>query len=105
MSVWRNPRQPGRLRVKITLISHASLLVETNGVRLLTDPWYSGRIYQNAWCLAPEPPRLPEYRSLDGLSTPHAHPAHYHVPTLEQIRDARGGALPIFIAKFFHPTI
>jgi UDP-MurNAc hydroxylase len=91
--------------MRISLISHASLLVETNGIRLLTDPWYSGRIYQDAWCLAPEPPVLPDYRRLDGVFISHAHPDHYHIPTLEAIRDARGRDLPIFVAKFFHPTI
>ncbi len=91
--------------MKITLVSHASLLVETNGVRLLTDPWYSGRIYQDAWCLAPEPPRRPDFRILDGLFISHAHPDHYHIPTLEEIRDARGRDLPVFVAKFFHATI
>ena len=91
--------------MKITLISHASLLVETNGVRLLTDPWYSGRIYKNAWELCPAPPVLPDFSALDGLFISHAHPDHYHHPTLEQIRDARGRDLPIFVAKFFHGTI
>ncbi|HEY4307552.1 MAG TPA: MBL fold metallo-hydrolase [Gemmatimonadaceae bacterium] len=91
--------------MKITLVSHASLLVETNGFALLSDPWYAGRIYQNAWELAPPPPVLPDFRRLDGLFISHAHPDHYHVPTLEEIRDARGRDLPIFIAKFFHDTI
>jgi UDP-MurNAc hydroxylase len=91
--------------VKITLVSHASLLVETNGVRLLTDPWYSGRIYKNAWELCPSPPALPDVRALDGLFLSHAHPDHYHHPTLEWIREERGRDLPIFVAKFFHPTI
>ncbi len=91
--------------MKITLISHASLLVETNGIRLLTDPWYSGQIYQNAWALCPEPPALPDFRSLDALFISHAHPDHYHIPTLEAIRAARGNTLPIFIAKFFHGSI
>ncbi|HEX4683447.1 MAG TPA: MBL fold metallo-hydrolase [Gemmatimonadaceae bacterium] len=91
--------------MKVTLISHASLLIETNGVRLLTDPWYSGYIYQNAWALAPAPPRVPDFRELDALFVSHAHPDHYHIPTLETIRDARGRDLPIFIARFFHDTI
>ena len=33
--------------MKITLVSHASLLVETSGVRILSDPWYDGRIYES----------------------------------------------------------
>jgi UDP-MurNAc hydroxylase len=91
--------------MKITLVSHASLLVEVNGVRILTDPWYSGLIYENAWELCPAPPRLPDFRTLDGLFISHGHPDHLHFPTLEQIRDERGRDLPLFIAKFFHGTI
>jgi UDP-MurNAc hydroxylase len=91
--------------VKITLVSHASLLVEVNGVRVLTDPWYTGRIYNNAWELCPAPPQVPDFATLDGVFISHAHPDHYHIPTLEAIRDARGGDIPIFIAKFFHANI
>ncbi len=91
--------------MKITLVSHASLLVETKGIRILTDPWYSGRIYQNAWELCPAPPRLPDFRTLDGVFLSHAHPDHYHMPTLELLREERGADVPIFIAKFFHERI
>ncbi|MFL5483229.1 MAG: MBL fold metallo-hydrolase [Gemmatimonadaceae bacterium] len=91
--------------MKITLVSHASLLIETNGMRLLTDPWYSGRIYHNAWELCPPPPALPDFRSLDAIFVSHAHPDHYHRPTLEQIREERGGDIPVFVAEFFHDTI
>ncbi|MDB4914532.1 MAG: hypothetical protein JWM95_2176 [Gemmatimonadetes bacterium] len=91
--------------MKITLVSHASLLVETNGIRLLTDPWYSGRIYKDAWELCPPPPTLPDFRALDGVFLSHAHPDHYHHPTLERLRDERGPDIPIFVAKFFHGTI
>ncbi len=91
--------------MKITLISHASLLIETNGVRILTDPWYSGRIYQNAWELCPSPPALPDFRALDALFISLAHPDHYHAPTLELIKDARGADVPVYVAKFFHGVI
>ena len=91
--------------MKITLISHASLLVETNGIRILTDPWYSGRIYNDAWELCPPPVALPDFASVDAVFISHAHPDHYHIPTLELLRDQRGKDVPIFIAKFFHPTI
>jgi len=91
--------------MRITLISHASLLVETNGIRLLTDPWYSGEIYLKAWELCPPPPTLPDFQAIDALFISHAHPDHYHLPTLESIKAVRGGNLPIFIAKFFHANI
>ncbi|MDQ6769790.1 MAG: MBL fold metallo-hydrolase [Gemmatimonadota bacterium] len=91
--------------MKITLVSHASILVETNGIRILTDPWYSGLIYQNAWELCPAPRVLPDFRLHDGIFISHAHPDHYHLPTLERIKEESGRDVPIFVAKFFHGTI
>ncbi len=29
-------------RVKVSLLNHASMLIEAGEIRLLTDPWYSG---------------------------------------------------------------
>ena len=91
--------------MKITLVSHASLLIETNGVRILTDPWYSGRIYRDACELCPPPFEIPDFAAVDAVFISHAHPDHYHMPTLERIRDVRGPGIPIFVAKFFHGTI
>jgi len=91
--------------MKITLVSHASLLVETNGVRILTDPWYEGTIYNNAWALCPEPPKRPDYTTLDALFISHAHPDHFEMRTLEKIRDARGADLPVYVAMFFFDTM
>lgn len=91
--------------MKITLVSHASLLVETNGVTILTDPWYEGRIYNNAWELCPRPPVIPDFRRLDALFISHAHPDHFEARTLQRILAARGPDLPVFVAMFFHDGI
>lgn len=86
--------------MKITLVSHASLLVETCGKRLLTDPWYEGTIYHDAWELCPAPPRLPDFRALDALFISHGHPDHLEERTLRRILEARGADLPVFVARF-----
>jgi UDP-MurNAc hydroxylase len=91
--------------MKITLVSHASLLVETRGVKILTDPWYEGQIYNNAWELCPPPVARPRFEELDALFISHAHPDHFEARTLERIIAARGPDLPVFIAMFFHDGI
>jgi hypothetical protein len=91
--------------MKITLISHASLLVETNGIKILTDPWYEGRIYNNAWELCPTPPTLPAFDQLDAIFISHAHPDHFEARTLKRILAARGPDVPVYIAMFFHDGI
>jgi hypothetical protein len=91
--------------MKITLVSHASLLVETRGITILTDPWYEGRIYNNAWELCPPPRTVPDYQRLDAVFVSHAHPDHFEPRTLEKILAARGPDLPIFVARFFRDTM
>lgn len=91
--------------MKLTLVSHASLLVETRGIKILTDPWYEGQIYNNAWELCPDPPIIPDYRSLDAIFISHAHPDHFESRTLERIIAARGPDVPVFVAMFFHDVM
>jgi hypothetical protein len=91
--------------VKVTLVSHASLLVETRGVRILSDPWYDGRIYGGAWELAPAPPALPDFAGLDAIHLSHAHPDHFHVPTLKRLLPLAGAGVPVLVPKLPFPEM
>ena len=91
--------------MKITLVSHASLLIETRGITILTDPWYEGRIYHDAWELCPPPPQLPDFSRLGALFISHGHPDHLEPRTLARIREARGPDLPVFVARFPENTL
>jgi beta-lactamase family protein len=69
--------------MRVDFIGHASLLVESNGVRLLTDPWWEGPAYHDQWYPYPFPvPERFDLRSLDGLYISHGHEDHMHAPTL-----------------------
>ncbi len=91
--------------MKITLVSHASLLVESRGVRILSDPWYQGRIYGDAWELSPPPASLPDLAGLDAIYLSHAHPDHFHVPTLKSLLPATGADVAVLVPKLIFPVM
>ena len=41
--------------MKITYISHAALLIEVDGLKIVTDPWLKGSSYCEQWFLFPKP--------------------------------------------------
>lgn len=73
--------------MKITYISHASLLIEVNGVKILTDPWMAGSAYCGQWYIFPPP--VADYQSLlkdiDFVLISHGHEDHSHRETLKLI--------------------
>lgn len=71
----------------LSLLNHASILLEhASGVRLLTDPWYSGYCFEQGWGL-----RFANSAALERAATAthlwisHFHDDHMHVPTLKEI--------------------
>ena len=72
--------------MKITFVGHASLLVETRGVRILSDPWWRGPCFGAQWWLYPEPALGPvEERAPDYIYVSHGHHDHFHPVTLRTL--------------------
>ena len=72
--------------MKLQLVSHASVIVETNQSSIWTDPWLSGTAFNNSWALLPEAKFDPI--ALDKIThiwISHEHPDHFHIPTLRSL--------------------
>lgn len=70
----------------VTLVSHASALIEIDGCLVLTDPWFSGTAFNDSWKLLIEPADLSgHWDSIDYLWISHEHPDHFHLPTLRAL--------------------
>ncbi|MHA1265590.1 MAG: MBL fold metallo-hydrolase [Candidatus Helarchaeota archaeon] len=73
---------------KITFIGHATLLIEMNGVKLLTDP-ILGRyphylfFFRRRWKAGMTLKKLLEI-PIDAILLSHSHVDHYHIPTLRK---------------------
>jgi hypothetical protein len=73
-------------RVDISLLNHASTLVETGEVRLLTDPWYFGTAFEGGWGLRYDNPEaLEQAARATHLWISHFHEDHLHTPTLREL--------------------
>src|ERR1700730_16464716 len=84
--------------MKITFIAHASLLVETQGLSILSDPWWKGPCFGTQWWVYPRPPLAPlEARPPDYIYISHGHHDHFHPSTLRALpRTAK-----VLVAKGF----
>ena len=68
----------------ISLISHASVVIDAGGARIWTDPWTSSRAFNNSWSLLGQPAYSPAMLDDIGyLWISHEHPDHFNVPTLK----------------------
>ncbi len=77
--------------MKITFISHAAILIETRGVRILSDPWWRGPCFGVQWWLQSEPfLEALEDAPPDFIYISHDHSDHLHPGTLRRLpRSAR----------------
>ncbi len=77
--------------MKVTFVGHASLLVETADLHILSDPWWQGPCFGAQWWIYPEPCLDPlRGQPLDYIYISHGHEDHFHPGTLRTLdRTAR----------------
>jgi UDP-MurNAc hydroxylase len=72
--------------MKFTILSHAGLLVEHDGKRIVCDPWLIGSCYWRSWWNFPEPdPELLADLRADFVYLTHLHWDHFHGPSLRKL--------------------
>ncbi len=71
--------------MKITYISHATLLIEIGQVKIVTDPWVKGTAYCNQWYLFPRAIEPHLIEQADYVLFSHGHEDHLHPPSLQMI--------------------
>ena len=72
----------------IEFVGHASVIVNMNNKKILTDPWFSGRVFNDSWSLFPKfKVDIKTIESVDYLWISHEHPDHFHFPTLKSFSD------------------
>lgn len=73
----------------ITLVSHASVVVDAGGMKIWSDPWTVSKVFNNSWSLLGTPAYTPEMlSSIRYLWISHEHPDHFNVPTLKSLPNA-----------------
>lgn len=76
--------------MKISFVGHASILVESQGVRILSDPWWRGPCFGAQWWNYPKPDISPLAQGVDYIYISHGHHDHLHPGTLRTLnKDAK----------------
>lgn len=71
--------------MKITYISHATLLIEVDGINIVTDPWVKGSSYCNQWHLFPKAVHPEKITKADIVLYSHGHEDHLHADSLQMV--------------------
>lgn len=71
--------------MQISFIGHASILIETQGLRILSDPWWRGPCFGAQWWNYPQPDLSPLDRPVDFIYVSHGHHDHLHAGTLRTL--------------------
>ena len=71
--------------MKLTYISHATLLIEYHGKKIVTDPWVKGSAYCNQWHLFPKALHPEKIKDADFVFYSHGHEDHLHGESLKEI--------------------
>lgn len=88
------PRRVGAGELYVTFVSHATVLVQMDGVNVLTDPHWSRRASPVSWA-GPTRVRAPGIRfedlpPIDAVLVSHDHYDHMDLPTLRRLAGAHG---------------
>ena len=77
--------------MKITLVGHASILIEAEGVAILSDPWWRGPCFGAQWWNYPAPHiEALAGKRIDYIYISHGHHDHFHPGTLSTLnRDSK----------------
>jgi UDP-MurNAc hydroxylase len=80
----------------LSYVNHASITMDLPGGRLVTDPWYSGSVFNEGWRLLVETGDLAAVRP-DVLWISHEHPDHFHPPTLLTLARPTRRSTPVLV--------
>jgi hypothetical protein len=72
--------------MQIEWINHASFVVNSGSVRLATDPWLFGKVFNESWeLLVPSKFTTDDFDGVTHIWLSHEHPDHFSPPVLSQI--------------------
>ena len=88
--------------MKLTMLSHASVLIDQQSISICTDPWFIGDAFNESWALLCEPAVSPT--GLDNVThiwISHEHPDHLHFPTLKAIPTEQKSKITLLYQEHF----
>ncbi len=87
--------------MKLEWINHASFVIRSGDIRLITDPWIEGTAFNHGWKLVSSTAfRYQDFGDITHIWLSHEHPDHFSPPNLKRIPEE----LRRKITVLFHET-
>lgn len=75
--------------MNIEWINHASFLLETEHIKLISDPWIEGRVFNRSWeLISPSKFDFERFSEVTHIWFSHEHPDHFSPPNILKIPEA-----------------
>lgn len=71
--------------MKIEYVCHACMVIETEDMRIATDPWFAGAANCGQWHVFPKPVNSEKLDDIDAILISHGHEDHLHEETLRSL--------------------
>ena len=71
--------------MKIEYVCHACMVIETDDLRIATDPWFVGAANCGQWHVFPKPVNTEKLNDIDTILISHGHEDHLHEETLRTL--------------------
>ena len=73
------------MQKRIQFINHSCVLISTNRIKILCDPWFIGNAFDNGWSLLYEKSHDINLIDFNYIFISHEHPDHFSIPTLKKL--------------------
>ena len=81
-----NVSAPSRPSATLEFVTHASFILNFNGVRIMNDPWLFGSAFNEGWRLICDYRfDMQRFSTIDYIWVSHEHPDHFSPPVLKSI--------------------
>lgn len=72
--------------MKLTWVNHASFILYHGDIKLISDPWIEGRVFNNSWeLLAKSKFTFEDFEEITHIWFSHEHPDHFFPPNISKI--------------------
>ena len=81
-------------QMRFAILSHAGMLVETEEIKLVVDPWIVGSCYWRSWWNYPRPVLPASLDDITHIYLTHHHWDHFHGPSLRKLPKSAVALIP-----------
>jgi UDP-MurNAc hydroxylase len=85
--------------MKVKFLGHSSILIESGDSKVLCDPWYTGKVFNEGWDLLSTPKFTIGDLDFNYIWYSHEHPDHFSVPDIKSIPEEKRNSITILFQK------